>query len=106
MSHHRSREPSSRTVKGPRPEPSLRPRPHCVGGWPSRLACQARGDAGGGAMRVLCADATAETTVDQLTDRGHTCVVEPDLKATDLAERIKGYDVLVVRSTKVKADVF
>src|SRR3954470_14465493 len=60
----------------------------------------------GGAMRVLCADATAETTVDQLTDRGHTCVVEPDLKATDLAERIKGYDVLVVRSTKVKADVF
>jgi D-3-phosphoglycerate dehydrogenase len=57
-------------------------------------------------MRVLCADATAQETIDQLTSRGHSCDVEPDLKAGDIAGRIRGYDVLVVRSTKVGADVF
>jgi D-3-phosphoglycerate dehydrogenase len=57
-------------------------------------------------MRVLCADATAQETIDQLTSRGHSCDVEPDLKAGDIAGRIRGYDVLVVRSTKVGAVVF
>jgi D-3-phosphoglycerate dehydrogenase len=57
-------------------------------------------------MRVLCADATAQETIDQLTSRGHSCDVEPDLKAGDIAGRIRGYDVLVVRSTRVGADVF
>ncbi len=57
-------------------------------------------------MRVLCADATAETTVEQLESLGHSCDVEPDLSAADLAGRVAGYDVLVVRSTKVTADVF
>src|SRR4029078_2197256 len=57
-------------------------------------------------MRVLCADATADETVEQLTSLGHVIDVEADLKAGDLAGRIRGYDVLVVRSTKVGADVF
>jgi D-3-phosphoglycerate dehydrogenase len=57
-------------------------------------------------MRLLFADATSQATIDQLDARGHSCAVEPDLKADDLAERIAGYDVLVVRSTKVKAPVF
>ncbi len=57
-------------------------------------------------MRVLCADATDETTVERLASHGHTCEVEPELKTADLAARIRGYDVLVVRSTKVTADVF
>jgi D-3-phosphoglycerate dehydrogenase / 2-oxoglutarate reductase len=57
-------------------------------------------------MRLLFADATSPATVDQLESRGHTCVVEPDLGAGDLAARIRGYDALVVRSTRVAADVF
>lgn len=57
-------------------------------------------------MRVLCADVTEESTVEQLTSRGHQVDVEPDLGADDLAGRIEGYDVLVVRSTKVRTDVF
>jgi D-3-phosphoglycerate dehydrogenase / 2-oxoglutarate reductase len=57
-------------------------------------------------MRVLCADATADETIEQLTSLGHVIDVEADLKAGDLAGRIRGYDVLVVRSTKVGADVF
>ena len=57
-------------------------------------------------MRVLCADTTAESTVHQLKERGHEVDVIPDLSADDLPGRIEGYDVLVVRSTKVNADVF
>ena len=56
-------------------------------------------------MRVLFADAMSPATVEQLADRGHTCVVEPDLKTADLPTRIPGFDALVVRSTKVDAAV-
>jgi D-3-phosphoglycerate dehydrogenase / 2-oxoglutarate reductase len=57
-------------------------------------------------MRVLCADTTADSTVRQLKERGHEIDVVPDVTADDLPRRIAGYDVLVVRSTKVTAAVF
>jgi D-3-phosphoglycerate dehydrogenase / 2-oxoglutarate reductase len=55
-------------------------------------------------MRVLLADAIDPSTVDALTERGHTCVSEPKLAADDLPGRIPGFEVLVVRSTKVTAE--
>lgn len=57
-------------------------------------------------MRVLFADSLGSSTVTELEARGHECVVEPSLQAGDLAGRIPGFDVLVVRSTKVGAEVF
>ncbi|MFY9916705.1 MAG: phosphoglycerate dehydrogenase [Nocardioidaceae bacterium] len=56
-------------------------------------------------MRLLFADATSPATVEQLESRGHEVVVRPELTAADLPGEISGYDVLVVRSTKVGADV-
>ena len=57
-------------------------------------------------MRVLFADSVGKSTITDLEERGHTCVVEPGLQAGDLADRVAGFDVLVVRSTKVGAEVF
>jgi D-3-phosphoglycerate dehydrogenase len=57
-------------------------------------------------MRVLFADSVGESTITQLEARGHTCVLDPGLKAGDLAGHIAGFDALVVRSTKVNRDVF
>ncbi|MGH3346028.1 MAG: NAD(P)-dependent oxidoreductase [Nocardioides sp.] len=57
-------------------------------------------------MRVLFADSLGESTVTELEERGHTCVVEPSLKADQLADRVEGFDGLVVRSTKVRSEVF
>lgn len=57
-------------------------------------------------MQLLFADAVPRQTVDQLEARGHACAVEPGLGADDLPARIPGVDVLVVRSTRVEADVF
>ena len=54
-------------------------------------------------MRVLVADSLAEEALGELTAGGHECVVEPDLSADDLPERINGFEALVVRSTKVTA---
>ena len=54
-------------------------------------------------MRVLVADAMDPSTVDLLTARGHEITPEPKLSADDLPARIPGYEVLVVRSTKVTA---
>ena len=54
-------------------------------------------------MRVLFADVIDPSTVHALTDRGHDCVSEPTLSADDLPARIQGFEVLVVRSTKVTA---
>ncbi|MGH3472562.1 MAG: phosphoglycerate dehydrogenase [Nocardioidaceae bacterium] len=56
-------------------------------------------------MRVLFADATSPDTITALTAQGHECVLEPDLKARELPDRVVGFDVLVVRSTKVTAAV-
>ncbi len=57
-------------------------------------------------MRILFADKLSEQTVEDLRAQGHECTVEPGLSARDLAQRINGYDVLVVRSTKVPRSVF
>lgn len=57
-------------------------------------------------MRILIADKLPERTLDDLRTRGHDCSLEPDLTAETLPGRIAGYDVLVVRSTKVPRAVF
>ncbi|MFC6286422.1 phosphoglycerate dehydrogenase [Nocardioides sp. GCM10027113] len=57
-------------------------------------------------MHILLADSLPAETVTELESRGHRCVSEPGLSAGDLASRIDGVDVLVVRSTRVGADVF
>ena len=60
----------------------------------------------GAGLRILVADSLPKTTIAELEARGHHCVVDKTLGASDLAERITGFDVLVVRSTKVSAHVF
>ncbi len=57
-------------------------------------------------MRILFADKLPDQTLDDLEAHGHECVMEPGLSADELAARIPGYDVLVVRSTKVPRPVF
>ncbi len=57
-------------------------------------------------MDLLFADKVPDQTIEDLEARGHVCVVEPDLSADELAARIPGFEVLVVRSTKVKRAVF
>ncbi|HEX4472993.1 MAG TPA: phosphoglycerate dehydrogenase [Nocardioides sp.] len=57
-------------------------------------------------MRILFADKLPEQTLRDLEAHGHECVMETGLSADELAERIAGYDVLVVRSTKVRRAVF
>ncbi|HEX3259693.1 MAG TPA: NAD(P)-dependent oxidoreductase, partial [Pseudonocardia sp.] len=58
------------------------------------------------AMHLLFADSVPDTTIDELTSRGHRCSVEPALTTADLPGRITGVDALVVRSTKVDRAVF
>ena len=57
-------------------------------------------------MRILFADKLPDQTLHDLEAHGHECVMEPGLGADDLAGRISGHDVLVVRSTKVPRAVF
>jgi D-3-phosphoglycerate dehydrogenase len=57
-------------------------------------------------MRLLFADRLPDQTLLDLEARGHDCVMEPGLSADDLPARIAGFDVLVVRSTKVRSTVF
>jgi D-3-phosphoglycerate dehydrogenase len=54
-------------------------------------------------MRVLLADAIDPATVDDLTGLGHEVVSEPKLSASDLPDRVPGFQALVVRSTEVTA---
>src|SRR5436190_5644542 len=66
------------------------------------VACRGRVEcAGGCAMHVLVADSLPEKAISELESRGHTCEVDPSLGEADLADRIHGFDILVVRSTKV-----
>lgn len=55
-------------------------------------------------MRILYADSIDESGVADLTKAGHECVFQPKLTADTLPESIAGFDVLVVRSTKVTAE--
>ena len=57
-------------------------------------------------MRILFADKMPEQTLDDLQGQGHDCEMEPGLGAEDLPGRIRGFDALVVRSTKVQRPVF
>lgn len=52
-------------------------------------------------MKVLFADAVDESRLGGLLADGHECVVEPSLSSDELVARVPGFDVLVVRSTKV-----
>ena len=54
-------------------------------------------------MRVLFADNLPESCVQGATDAGYECTIEAGLTADDLPRSIPGYDVVVVRSTKVTA---
>jgi D-3-phosphoglycerate dehydrogenase len=54
-------------------------------------------------MRVLFADAIDPSTVEALEEQGHECTRRPDLSSDDLPDVIEGFEVLVVRSTKVTA---
>ena len=54
-------------------------------------------------MRILIADSLAESAVERLRAGGDVCVVDPSLTEESLPEQIAGFDVLVVRSTKVTA---
>jgi D-3-phosphoglycerate dehydrogenase / 2-oxoglutarate reductase len=56
-------------------------------------------------MRILFADKFPEHFLNQLQDRGHVCEYQPDLTAGDLPASVGGFDILVVRSTRVDAAV-
>ncbi len=60
----------------------------------------------GTGLRILVADSLPQTAIDDLESRGHECVVDAGLGESDLAEGISGFDILVVRSTKVTSSVF
>lgn len=55
-------------------------------------------------MRILFADALDPAAVEDLERLGHGCEVEPSLDGDSLPGRIAGFDVLVVRSTRVTAE--
>ena len=56
-------------------------------------------------MRILIADKFQEAYLEELNSLGHEVNLNPVLKAGDIAKKISGYNVLIVRSTKVNADV-
>ena len=55
-------------------------------------------------MRILFADGLSDTAVERLRAGGDTCVLKPSLTAENLPDHIAGFDVLVVRSTRVTAE--
>ncbi|MDJ0923365.1 MAG: NAD(P)-dependent oxidoreductase [Acidimicrobiia bacterium] len=54
-------------------------------------------------MKVLIADKFSETHLQQLTDLGHEVSFQPTLADETLRSAVPGFDVLVVRSTRVDA---
>jgi D-3-phosphoglycerate dehydrogenase len=57
-------------------------------------------------MKILIADALPEGKIEVLRQKGYECIVEPDLTAEQIPEKISGVEILVVRSTKVISEVF
>jgi len=55
-------------------------------------------------MRILFADKFPHRYLEKVTELGHDCVLEPELGAGDLPDKIAGFDALVVRSTRVTAE--
>src|SRR3954470_12749556 len=74
-----------------------------TGRWPMP---EDRPDRAGAGLRILVADSLPQVAIEELEARGHECVVDAGLTDSDLADRIAGFDILVVRSTKVKKGVF
>lgn len=54
-------------------------------------------------MKILFADKFPQHYLNQIQDGGHTCDYQPDLTADRLPDKVAGFDVLVVRSTRVEA---
>ena len=54
-------------------------------------------------MKVLLADALPDAAVERLEAAGDEVTRMPDLNAETLPDHIAGYEVLIVRSTKVTA---
>ena len=55
-------------------------------------------------MKILFADGLSDTAVERLRAGGDTCVLKPSLTVEDLPAHVAGFDVLVVRSTRVTAE--
>ena len=55
-------------------------------------------------MRILFADGLSDSAVERLRAGGDTCTVKASLTAEDLPAHVAGFDVLVVRSTRVTAE--
>jgi D-3-phosphoglycerate dehydrogenase len=56
-------------------------------------------------MRILFADVFHREYRSAIERRGHDCTFQPELSSADLVGHIAGHDALVVRSTRVTADV-
>ncbi len=54
-------------------------------------------------MKILIADKFSESHLQEMQETGHEVTLRPNLGAGDLAGVIPGYEVLVVRSTRVTA---
>lgn len=57
-------------------------------------------------MQILLADAFEQSGLEALAESGFEVDYQPQLQSADLAAAVRGADVLVVRSTRVEADVF
>ena len=57
-------------------------------------------------MKILFADKFPQAFADKLGQMGHDCSVNPELKAEDISSAIGDSEILVVRSTRVSAQVF
>ena len=55
-------------------------------------------------MRILIADGMSDAALERLRAGGDSCTVMASLTAEDLPAHVAGYDVLVVRSTRVTAE--
>ena len=57
-------------------------------------------------MKILIADSLPEDKIEVLREKNYECIVEPDLSAEQIPEKISGIEILVVRSTQVTSKVF
>ena len=55
-------------------------------------------------MRILFSDGLSEAAVERLRAGGDVCILKPSVTAEDLPAHVAGFDVLVVRSTRVNAE--
>ena len=55
-------------------------------------------------MRILFADGLSDAAVERLRAGGDVCTLQPWITAEELPDHVAGFDVLVVRSTRVTAE--